>query len=293
MGTLPSTGPEDGWTRHYAWLRPVGGGGVVFADGNAGQLDWWAGGLALGYEGQARLGGGDARFGLGLGYLVNGASLLSRLSTLEGQGIHGGIYGGWSDGAMSLSGSLAYGAHHISTSRDVVIGALTETAKADYWAQSIGIDIEGSYGFALTNTVSIAPVGTLRAAWSGHNGVTETGAGALNATVDPAGFWQLDAGLGIELAYEASLGNGAVVTLSSALWEHAFGDVRPEQSLALAGGGGSFAVAGPAAGRDRLKLGASLAYQPDDDITLSLEYGGTLFGGQQSHTATAGITVAF
>lgn len=279
---------------HSAWLQPMGGAGTIEADGNAAQLDWWSGGVALGYEGEVATAGGSTRFGFGLGYLAGGASVPARASSLEGQGGYVGLYGGWSDGVVDLAGSLAYGASHLASRRNIRVGALTQTATAGYWAHSVGIELEGSYGFALTETVKVSPVGTLRAAWSGHNGTTETGAGALNATIDPASFWQLDTGLGLELAYETVLKDGAVVTLTGrALWEHAFGTTRPVQTLALAGGGGPFTVAGPEAGRDRLKLGAGLSYQPAPGTTLSLDYAGSFLGSQQSHTGAAGLKVAF
>jgi outer membrane autotransporter protein len=142
--------------------------------------------------------------------------------------------------------------------------------------------------------VTVSPTGTLSAGWSGHDAASETGAGALNATLDAASSYWLDTGLGLQLAYRADLAAGGTVTLTGrALWEHAFGDATPSQTLALAGGGSPYTVRGPDAGRDRLKLGAGIGFSPTPGTTLSLNYDGTLARGVTSHAFVAGLRATF
>jgi subtilase-type serine protease len=78
-----------------------------------------------------------------------------------------------------------------------------------------------------------------------------------------------------------------------ALWEHAFADVVPDQSLAFAGSPTGFTVNGPDAGRDRLRLGAGIAWEVSDDMTLNARYDGLFSGNQQNHTANIGLNIRF
>ncbi|WP_186767230.1 autotransporter outer membrane beta-barrel domain-containing protein [Devosia ginsengisoli] len=285
---------EHSPARHWMWLKPLAGRGNVAADGNAAALDWSAAGLAAGYEGEAQLAGGDAGFGIGAGYLNSAGTVAARASTMSGNGGYLGAYGSWTNGALALSGSLAYGATHVATSRDIVVGAITDTATAGYWSHSIGIDLEAGYGFALGETLTVSPIGTLATGWSGHGGAAETGAGALNATIDPSGAWLLDTGLGLELAHTSQLADGGSLTLKGrALWQHRFGDTTPVQTLTLAGSPTASTVLGPAGDRDRLLVGLGLDYAPSDAITASLSYNGAFSGSEASHGLAAGIKVGF
>jgi len=285
---------EQDRLQQFLWLTPVGGRGTIETDGNGAALDWSAGGLAAGYEGQTILQGGTASFGLGLGYLISSGSAPDRLSSLDSQGGYAGLYGAWTDGALSLKGSLAYGASHISTQRDVVFGPIDRTAEADYWARTLGASLEAGYGFELGEGLTVTPTARLDAAWSHHDGAGETGAGALNAEIDPASNWTLDTGLGAAIAKTFVLDDGGAVTLrGKALWIHGFGDTTAEQTIALAGGGAPFTISGPQADRDRLQLGAGLDFQPAGNLTVSIDYTGQFAQNQHSHAGQIALKARF
>ena len=77
-----------------AWLAPLGGRGVIVADGNAAQLDWWAAGLAGGYEGSVYMANGTAWAGFGLGYLRSHGAVDARRSGMDADSFQIGAYGG-------------------------------------------------------------------------------------------------------------------------------------------------------------------------------------------------------
>lgn len=276
---------------HGAWIAPLGGFGRIGGDGNAGDLAWRTGGLAGGYEGMVDLGAGPMVAGLGFGYLRSQGTVDDRLSTFASDGFHLGAYGAWEEGPWTLAGSLAYGAARVSTERDVAF--MGRTAEASYWTHSIGFSGEASYGFALADTTSIAPLFALDAGWSGHGGFAETGAGALNLTSGPESWHRLDAGIGLVLTHTVSTDNGLVTLEARAVWEHAFADVVPSQALMLEGSPAGFAVHGPQASRDRLRLGAGLVWDISDDITVRARYDGSFLNDQRDHTASFGLNVRF
>lgn len=275
------------------WLTPMAGRGVIDNDGNGAATEWVAGGLATGYERRSTLAGGDVVAGLGVGYTVATANTPTRLATSKAQGGQVGLYGEWSDDAAAFSGSLSYGANHISSTRDIVIGGLTNTATAQYWMQGFDAKLMAGYGFELLDGLKVGPLAGMALAWSGHGGFSETGAGGLNATVGASNTWRLESALGVQFAYELEGGAGAFEVSGRALWLHNFGDNATKSTVTLAGGGAPFSVLSSTSGRDRLELGGGLAWSASEQITLSFDYTGRFFGGQTDHIAKAGLTLDF
>lgn len=276
-----------------AWLAPLGGRGTIDSDGNAATLDWWSAGLAGGYEGQIDLGTGKGFAGFGLGYIRSHGSVDARLSTFDADGFHIGAYGGWEDGPWTLAGSLAYAANRISTERRIVFGGIDQTANASYWNHTIGFSGEALYGFDMGGGTTLSPLFTLDAGWSGHGGFTETGAGALSLTGASESWTRLDTGFGIALQHVVLTESGRVTLDGRAVWEHAFADVVPSQSLAFAGSAAGFNVRGPAASRDRLRVGAGLAWDVAPDMTIRANYDGLFSSDQSSHSGSIGLNVRF
>lgn len=274
-----------------AWAAPLGGFGQIDGDGNAAQLDYWNAGLAGGYEGVIDAASGRAVGGFGFGYIHSRGTIDDRLSTFDADGFYLGAYGAWTDGPWNVAGSLSYGANRVSTERNIAF--MGRTAEADYWTHTIGLSSEASYAFDLADTTKFAPLLTLDASWSGNSGFTETGAGALNLTSGSQSWTRLDTGLGIALTHAILTENGTVTLEGRAVWEHAFSDVVPSQSLAIAGSPTSFTVLGPDAGRDRLRIGAGFSWDVSDEMTVRARYDGLFSNSQANHSASLGLNVRF
>ncbi len=276
---------------HGAWAAPLGGFGHIDGNGNAGSLEWWSAGLAGGYEGALDAASGNAVAGFGFGYIHSHGNVDARLSSFDSDGFYLGAYGAWSDGPWNVAGALSYGANRISTERSIAF--LGRTAEADYWAHSVGLSGEASYGFDLAETTRIAPLFTLDAGWSGHGSFTERGAGALNLTSASESWGRFDTGLGIALTHVIPAENGPVTLEGRAVWEHAFADTLPSQSLTLAGSPAGFTVHGPEAARNRLRLGAGVSWSISDKTSLRARYDGLFASDQNTHAASFGINVKF
>lgn len=277
------------------WISPLGGLGTVKGNGNAAAIKWGAGGLAMGYEGEIVAGEHKLTYGAALGYLASKGEVTDRSSRYETQGGFTGVYGAWTDGTASLSGNVAYGANHVSTQRDIVVGAINRTANANYWAHTVGGGLEASYGFKLTEEMTIKPVGTLDINWAGHNGATETGAGSLNAVINPAGDWNVNAGIGGEIEYKTALADGAEVTFTlRGMWQHALTDTNTNQNLALAGNtAAQMNVNGASSNRDRLLVGVGVEYAPTENTNLALKYTGVFSQAQAAHMASGTWSIKF
>ncbi|WP_160300162.1 autotransporter outer membrane beta-barrel domain-containing protein [Devosia limi] len=275
------------------WMTPMAGRGVIESDGNGATTEWAAGGLAVGYERRSTLAGGEAVAGLGVGYTATTTTTPTRLASSNAQGGQVGLYGEWSDDFWAVSGSLSYGANHISSTRDIVIGGLTNTAAAQYWMQGVDATLMAGYGFELSDGLKVGPLAGMSLGWSGYGGFSETGAAGLNATVAASSAWRLTSALGVQFAYGLEGGADEFEISGRALWLHNFGDNVTTSTVTLAGGGAPFSVVSPTSGRDRLELGAGLTWSASEQLKLSVDYTGRFFGGRTDHTARAGLTLEF
>ena len=271
-----------------AWLTPLGGRGHVAADANAAALDWWHGGLAGGYE----VTGENVLAGLAFGYQHGSASVAARQSQTALDSFMLGTYGALTDGPSALAGALTLGTSHVSTSRTVTVGGLSNEARAEYWTQSVGLSLEASHDLDLGSGTTLTPLATLGLGWSGHGGFTETGAGAFNLTAAAKGAIYLEAGIGLGLSHVIETEDGALTVSARAAWEHSFAGT-PTQSMTFAGGTTPFAIQGPSAGSDRLHLGAGLSFDASDGLMMDLNYDGGFSASEQVHKASASIGVQF
>ncbi len=276
-----------------AWAAPLGARGTIDGDGNAGTLDWWTLGVAGGYEGIVDVGSGEAIAGLAFGYLRSGGTVDARMSSMDADGFHLGAYGAWTDGQWSLAGSAAYAANYVSTQRRIAFGVIDRSAEASYWNHTVGLSTELAYAIETNSGLTISPLFTLDAGWTGHGGYSETGAGALGLTAAGQGYGWLDTGLGISLAHTIETESGRVTFDGRAGWEHAFAGAVPGTDHLLAGSPVGFSVNGPDAGNDRLRLGAGVAFEIGDDLTIRARYDGLFSGSQQSHAGSLGLNVRF
>jgi autotransporter-associated beta strand protein/T5SS/PEP-CTERM-associated repeat protein len=276
-----------------AWVTPLGGRGEIEADGNASALDWKLGGLAAGYEAPVDVATGTAWFGFGMGYLGSRGTVDDLLSTYDTEDFGLGAYGGWTDGPWSLSGSLAYMASSIATSRTIAFGDVDRIAAAQYWAHSVGVSGEVAYSFDVAPEMTLSPLATLDAGWSGHDGFDESGAGALDLSGEAESWSRFDVGIGVALAYVMPTEVGLVNFEGRVVWEHGFADAIPSQSMMFDGSPTRFSVRGPDAGQDRLHVGAGLSLDISDDMSLSARYDGRFSADQVGHAATFGLNIRF
>nr|WP_306308774.1 autotransporter domain-containing protein [Flavimaribacter sediminis] len=276
-----------------AWLAPLGGGGSIDSDGNAATLDWWSAGIAGGYENSLDVARGQAFAGFGLGYTRSSATVDARLSSMEADNFQIGVYGGWANGPWSLSGSLAYLGSSVSTTRQIAFGDINRRAETDYWTNTFGFSGEAAYGFAIAAGTTLSPIATVDAGWSGHGDFSETGAGALNLTGLSESWTQFDIGLGLALQHTMPTGAGDVTFEVRALWEYAFADVVPTQTMVFEGSPTAFSVLGPDAGRNRFRLGAGVAVPVSDSFKVRANYDGLFNSEQQNHAASISLNLAF
>ncbi len=227
--------------------------------------------------------GSTARFDI-----TDGAHRESQFDSLSAA-----TYGGWSDGASSLIGSLSVGAGHVATDRTIAVGGSTQVANADYWAQSANLSLEASHAFLLGNGLSVAPLGTLAVGWLGHSGFTETGAGAFNLTAEATGSVSAAAGLGLSVSQQVELEDGTLALEGRALYEQSIAGTDATQAFSFAGGTTPFTISGAPADANWVRVGGGLAFDLTNGLSLGANYDGRFSANGQSHQASASIGGSF
>jgi len=275
------------------WLAPLAGRGTIEADSTAAGAQWNAAGLSAGYERETVLGAGQAVFGLAAAYLGSQSVLVDGNARTGTAGAQVAIYGDWTQGPVSLEGLLSYGASRVSSKRDIVIGGLSQSAAAEYWASAVNGSFRAGYGFELSDAFTVRPLAGLDVALAGHSGFTEAGAGSLNASVAAAADWSVQTAFGFEVVYELPVETGSLGLVGRTVWLHELTDPSTPSNLTLAGGGSPFDIASAGGGRDRLELGAGISWSPSSAVDINLDYVGRLLGGKTEHMAQARIGVGF
>jgi len=275
------------------WLGVLGSTGTLDGDGNAAEIGWSTGGLALGYENEIDLGSGNAFGGVALGYQHGQGIVSARNSETAFDTLQAAAYGGWSDGASSLLGTLSVGTAHVATDRTISIGGSTQVANADYWTEAANLGLEASYAFELGQGLSVAPLGTLNLGWLGQSGFTETGAGAFNLSSAATSNLAAAAGLGLSVNQQVVLEAGTLALEGRALYEASLTDTAEAQAFSFAGGATPFTISGAPTEASWVRVGAGLAYELDNGLALEASYDGRFSANGQSHQASASIGGSF
>lgn len=281
---LPRSGDSPLWAQVTGdWQRQRG-------DGNAPGADQSSTGVVV---------GGDA--GVGQGWRVGGAFGYTdarlrpdqRTATAKTQSYTATVYGGKSyaagAGAVNVLAGAAYSWHDIDTRRQVRYGSMDQTLKASYSGSTTQLFAEAGYSMAVAPTVTLEPFVGLSWSELRVRGFSESGgSAALSGSAQTQDTTSTLAGLRGQWAPAQS----DILLRGMLGWRHAYGSLRPTQTLAF-DQGASFSVAGAPIARDaaRIELGADLVVVRN--MTAGLSYGGEFGGGNRQHAGSLDVRWKF
>ncbi len=275
-------------TTNGTWIRGLGSIWSTDGDGNAAEVDGTDGGVMLGFDNITRVGG----YGFAAGYTMTQADAAARFSNADIQSGHVSAYGAWNSGAWHARAIAGYSFHHFDTTRNIVIGALTRTAKADYAGHQFNGYLETGYTTEYAG-VTVQPMLAARAGHLMTEAFTETGAGSVSLSVASQESTHVDAIAGLRASMAMINGDGSVyVPQARFFYSHAFGDIDPVATMTYAGGG-TFAIAGTPLDRDRFTLGAGFTNHFNASTAAYVDFEATLASSTQAYAATAGFKIAF
>lgn len=269
------------------WLSGYGQTGRVSGDGNAHDLNETISGGVGGLDYQV-----DPRLRIGLAVGAGHANF-----SLDNDGGRGSIdqtqaalYGGYDWGKVYLNGQLGIAAGRWRVQRDVslpglpgvAIGTATET-QALTW-------LESGYRLDLTRNVTLTPFAGFSFDRVWQNGVSESGAGALDLSVNSRATNSAKSELGTRFNGVVPIAGTLVASEVSLGWAHDYADVSRIATAAFSTDPAvTFQVAGARQSRDSAILGAGLAVTLNAQARVFVRYDGVVADSYDSHAVSGGV----
>jgi outer membrane autotransporter protein len=262
------------------WAQGLGAWGRFDGDGNATSVRRDLAGFFTGVDTRV---GANGRAGVAAGYTGSKNVLSARGSANVDTG-HVAAYGGWRFGALNLRAGGGYAFHTIDTDRTINFAGFFDRTFAHYQGGTGQVFGEAGYGFNFAN-VAVEPFAG--GAWVRL---------ATDATAERGGLAALNvAGTTFEVGYSTlGIRAASVVPLAdrmvlvprvSLAWQHAFGRVTPDATLAFQVAPVPFAITGVPIARDALLTEAGLDLAIGAHATLGVSYTGQLARNVHDHAA--------
>ncbi|MGX5804045.1 autotransporter outer membrane beta-barrel domain-containing protein [Bradyrhizobium sp. Arg314] len=272
--------------RFAVWGQAFGAWGNTDSDGNAAAFDRSTGGLLVGADRLV----GDWRVGLIGGYSHSSFHADARYSSGSSDNYHLGLYGGTNWGAIAFRTGAAYSWNGISTKRSVAFNGFADQLSADRDAGTAQVFGELAYKMD-ANRFHFEPFADLAYVSVHTDGFTEQGGAAALASAGSTTNATFTT-LGLRASTEVALGGMSATARGMLGWRHAFGDVTPTSTFALAGGD-AFTIAGVPVARDSAVIEAGFDLQMSANATLGLSYVGQFGGHSTDNGAKANLNVRF
>lgn len=283
----PVTATLDRDPSSVFWMQGLGAWDKTLGNGNAASITSSVGGLYIGADAAPT---DTLRAGFVAGYSGSRLSVDDRASSGNMESAALGAYVGAQFGALGLQGGIAYGWHGIDVTRSIVFPGFADQQSATYGVGALQLFGEASYRLAVAG-FEVEPFANLAYVNLSGGSARETGLGAAGLTIDVAGQQTLYTTLGTRLATTIEL-EGATITPSLSLgWQHAFGDTAT--SATMQSGSTPFSVEGVPIATDSLMLGAGVAYDLSDALSLELNYAGKFAAGANQNAVTARLSGRF
>ncbi len=270
------------------WLKSYGGWSDKDGSDNVADFDRASRGTLIGFDLPLNP---TWRLGMALGYGSSDLDVGARASSADVDSTSLAAYLGGQWDALSLRLGVAHSWNSIDSKRDVRLGALNETLKADYDADTT--QVFGELGYALRfGELTLEPFAGLAHVRVESDGFSERG-GAAALRVKQQDEHTSYASLGLNATTPLGDIAGLPVALNASLaWQHAFNEPGDSSEMTLATYG-SFKVKGAPIAKDSAlaQLGVNLKLAPS--ARLALGYSGQLGDGNSDHGVRLGLDIAF
>lgn len=270
------------------WMQAYGGSGHAASDGNAARIDNTIGGFLLGadlaLDANVRAGmfGGASRSDFDADDVASSGSIDS---------YNLGLYAGGQFGALGLRGGAAYAWNDVSMSRTVSYAGLSNDNDSSYTANTT--QVFGEMGYQMgSGDIRFEPLAGLAYLHVDGADFAETGgASALSGSIDSMDT--VYSTLGLRLSGAFRVGDQDLTSHATIGWQHAFGDIAPEASVAFAGGATPFTVAGVPIARNSLPLQAGISYALSDTAQIDASYLGQFADDATQNAFTLRFAMTF
>lgn len=193
-----------------------------------------------------------------------------------------------------VSGAVDAGAVDYDSVRRVQLGATSNTAKASFDGQHLGVHARVAHQIPLS-TWYLKPYMDLHATRMRTGSYTERDAGSLNLRVSQSSDTMLAASPMLEIGHRLDFGNGLKLHSYASAGMTVYNDNSwgaDAQLVGIATEGGTFrSVSSAPNSRAKLNLGANLSMR--SNLDLKLEYSGEFARGYRAHTGSLKLSYLY
>lgn len=290
-GAGPKAMDMPGISGATVWGQAYAGWGANDGNFNASGTSSSIGGFIMGLDTLLA----DWRVGFAAGFSQSQFDLDGATSSGESDTYDLALYAGRSFGALNLRFGAAYSWHDLSSRRTVTLPNFAQSYSAGYDGDTAQVFGEVGYGFLFSGLgvpVGIEPFAGLSYVALSTGSFSE-GGGAAALTGTGGDFDTLSTTLGVRGAM--TIAAGAVpVTLTGTLgWQHAFGDLTPQSTLAFTAGAAPFTIDGAPLASDALIVAAGLSAQVSRNLSLGVSYSGQIASAVTENAVKGSVLWAF
>lgn len=234
------------------------------------------------------------RLGASGGYASSDVNSKDNSGSTDIDSYQAALYSGYidPDKPYYLNGAFSFAYNTYNGDRRVAVGPVTRIANASYRGQQYSALLDAGYTFK-TKALNITPIASLQYLRLNLQSYTETGAGALDLSVEDQGYDTLETGLGAKFDHSFAARFGAITPEVHVRWLYdAIADKQSTTST-FSGGGGSFATNGFTPARSALNVGGRLAFITKGNWSFDANYDFEYKEDYTSHTGWADIRYTF
>ncbi|MDD7971077.1 autotransporter domain-containing protein [Roseinatronobacter alkalisoli] len=291
-GLAYGTGNTPGLAAHghgraVFWGHGFGARGSISSEGNAARLTRSTGGVLIG----ADIPVGDWRVGILGGYSRSKFEIRDRVSSGTSSNYHLGVYGGTEWGNLAFRAGVAYTWHNLEFDRAVAFTGFADRLSASYSARMVQGFGELGYGIDIGTDTWLEPFANLAHVHLRTKGFAEQG-GAAALSGAGGGTGVTFTTLGVRGEHNVGFGNRSATLRGMIGWQHAFGDITPLGTHALAGGN-AFSIAGVPIARNSGIVEAGVDVNLGRNATFGFSYHGRIAGGTRDHGFRADLSMRF
>ncbi|MBP2551631.1 outer membrane autotransporter protein [Neorhizobium galegae] len=231
------------------------------------------------------------RLGVMGSYSQSDFSVANRFSTAETDNYQFGAFAGTQVDSVGLRFGASYGRHDISTRRDVVFPAFSETLTADYDAATSQAYGEIDYRF-LERQVEFRPFAGMHYVRVKTDGFSEKGGTTAALSSDGSTDSNLFSTVGLRINSKIEAASSPTFVHAMIGWQHAMRNVTPETTFTMTSGA-SFSSPGVPIAKDALAVDLGMEVALSDQSALRASYSGQFADNSRDHAFKVGLDVRF
>ncbi|MDA0781263.1 MAG: autotransporter domain-containing protein [Rickettsiales bacterium] len=203
------------------------------------------------------------------------------------------LYGTHDYGKWFTDGLLGFTMNKFDTTRNIVVGTISNQAKGDFDGQQYTAKIGAGYKMDVEGGLNVTPVASLKYNYLALDSYTETGS-AQALTVDNEDLHSLKTDIGVKLNYPIVDGSMTYIPEISTSWTYdLIGDEQEAKNNFVGVAATQFTTKGADVAQHQFNVGLGLDVLAQDNVTVSFDYDWASKEDYNSHSGAVKARFAF